>query len=153
MHPSVMYVLYSGRIRDWRCHWPPGVPSPYIGCFTLSSPATTAEGLCLYNSGYLHWVRKLMSHTHTWSNHVIHLRTSYLHTLPLLSWGRVAATLTLPYSSLSLLFKLRDGCSEASVQHIDHYVLQKHYCAVYYWNAGRFYFQRCFTGIRGSQRF
>ncbi len=42
-----------------------GGPSPSIGCFTLTSPAITAEGLCLFNSGYLHWVRKLISHTHT----------------------------------------------------------------------------------------
>lgn len=38
---------------------------PYIGCFTLISPATTAEGLCCYNSGYLHWVRNTVSHTHS----------------------------------------------------------------------------------------
>lgn len=43
---------------------PPGAPSQRSnGCFTLSSHALMAEGLCLFNSGYLNWVRK-PTHTH-----------------------------------------------------------------------------------------
>lgn len=81
-----MYVLCSGQIRDWRIQasfgegggegWDcptVGSPSPSPVCFTPSSPATSAEGLCLYNSGYLHWVRK-HTHTRASSSILIHLQ-------------------------------------------------------------------------------
>lgn len=48
MHPSVTYVLYSGRIRDWRCHWPPGVPSPptYVALHWVHLPPRPKD--CVY---------------------------------------------------------------------------------------------------------
>lgn len=99
-----------------------GSPPPlYNGCFTLSSPATTAEGLCLYNSGYLHWVRKPISHTdtHTHTYHLVsfisdlHISTQ-AETLQLLSFG------TLSYSSLSLLLSYKMAVWK---HHIDHHTV------------------------------
>ncbi len=102
---------------------------PYIGCFTLSSPATAAEGLCLYNSGYLHWVRKPISHTH-------HLTISFISDLRIPTlweerysyrhWGQLQPHWPIRTSS----FKLQHGCLEASVQHIDHYMVHIYsYCS------------------------
>lgn len=105
-----------------------GDPFPSIGCFTLSSPAITAEGLCLYNSGYLHWVRKLVSHTHHF-NCSIHLRSSYPHcgrniTVLVIEDGCSHTDITLFIFESSL--KLREGCLDSSVRHIDHYVVCVH---------------------------
>lgn len=112
-----MYVLYSGQIRDWRIQasfreggvegWDcllMGSPSPstFAVCFTPTSPATSAEGLCLYNSGYLHWVRK---HTHTHSRTLIHL----LHRL----WKKL---LTHFVHTPSL--KLQEGFHQCNMFHI-----------------------------------
>lgn len=79
-------------------------PSTSTGCFTLSSPATLAEGLCQYKSGYLHWVRKPISF-----NHIIHLRRSY----PCDTSLRVSCHI------FKSCFKLQDG--SPSVQHMGHY--------------------------------
>lgn len=109
MHPSVMYVFYSGTVDGSGTKHATGLGggggfSPSFGCFTLTSPAITAEGLCLYNSGYLHWVRKLISYTHM--HHLtVWFISDYLITVGetqplLLLLGTVAASLTLSYWSL-----------------------------------------------------
>lgn len=92
-----------------------GGPHP----FTLSSPATTAEGLCLYNSGYLHWVRKPISHTH-------HLTVSFISDLHIPTlWDKHYCHWEQPHQHiLKFSFKQQDGCLEPSVQHIDHYIVR-----------------------------
>lgn len=70
-HATLFHVLpQEGMDQGLKYHWLLEVPSSlHNGCFTLSSPATMAEGLCLHNSGYLHWARKPISLTH--SHHLI----------------------------------------------------------------------------------
>lgn len=140
-----------------------GGPHPAsTGCFTLSSPATMAEGLCLYNSGYLHWVRKPISHTHTHThiscNHIIHLRPSYPHTvgetLCYCHWEQLQPHWHILKFSIKRLFWTISATywSLHGSYWLFIFTFCKHYCAVYYWNADRFYFQRCFRGVQGSQR-
>lgn len=82
--------------------WPP----PSTGCFTLISPAASAEGLCLYNSGYLHWVRKPTSHEH-------HLTRSFISNV---HCGRNATVHFCSYAPKPP-FQLQEG--SLSVQHVD----------------------------------
>lgn len=145
-HLSVMYVLYSGQIRDWRIQasfreggvegWDcllMGSPSPstFAVCFTPTSPATSAEGLCLYNSGYLHWVRK---HTHEHSRTLIHL----LHRL----WKKLLIHFVHTPS-----LKLQEGFHQCNVFHI--FVFWKQYYAVYYWKCWQDLFSAPLQGRTG----
>lgn len=118
--------------------------SPFTGCFTLSSPATAAEGLCQYKSGYLHWVRKKpISCT---NEH--RLNTLFISDVPIAAntrWGH-------PVISLSLLLSYMMGLHRCNIWVIARLfkLFWKHY-----WNAGcRFLFvflQCCFRGISEIQ--
>lgn len=145
-----MYVLYSGQIRDWRIQasfreggvegWDcllmgSPSPSPFAVCFTPTSPATSAEGLCLYNSGYLHWVRK---HTHEHSRTLIHL----LHRL----WKKLLIHFVHTPS-----LKQQEGFHQCNMFHI--FVFWKQYYAVYYWKCWQDLFSAPLQGAQGSQRF
>lgn len=142
-----------------------GPPRPSsIGCFTLSSTATTAEGLCLYNSGYLHWVRNPPSHTHT--NIISPFHSSQIFVSR--HCGRNTKLIAIGNScshadvSLSLLL----SCETAAWKHqcniliitwfmlIVHFVGSGNTTALFTTEmlAG-FLFQRRFRGVQGSQRF
>lgn len=112
-----------------------GSPSPSPVCFTPSSPATSAEGLCLYNSGYLHWVRK---HTHT--SIVQHSHSSPTPT--------VEETRNSSFHSFAF-FEATGRLS--SVQHVLHFCFGNTTTLFTTENAGRFYFQRRFRGAQGSE--
>lgn len=65
LYPRCISLLYdssvdgSGTRISTAPPPPPGAPSQRSnGCSTLSSRAVMAEGLCLFNSGYLNWARK-----------------------------------------------------------------------------------------------
>lgn len=114
------WASFRGPTHKHKQRWPLGGPlPPSTGCFTLSSPATMAEGLCLYNSGYLHWVRKYNKHTHTHThasfNLIIHLRrfisSTVGQTVELLSMGTVAGMLSYLLKPFFLFIKLQDGLS------------------------------------------
>lgn len=141
-----MYVLYSGQIRDWRIQasfreggvegWDcllmgSPSPSPFAVCFTPTSPATSAEGLCLYNSGYLHWVRK---HTHEHSRTLIHL----LHRL----WKKLLIHFVHTPS-----LKQQEGFHQCNMFHI--FVFWKQYYAVYYWKCWQDLFSAPLQGRTG----
>lgn len=98
-------------------HWLLGVPpSLHNGCFTLSSPATVAEGLCLHNSGYLHWARKPISLTHT-----RHLIVSFISGFHLWTLWLKHIIGTLSYSSSSLCWSYKMAAFKAPLWHINYH--------------------------------
>lgn len=123
--------------RDVTGFWGPPSPFPVVAIQWVHLPHM-AEGLCLFNSGYLNWVRKSLSHTHTHTYlSVVHLRCADFHSClkPICD-----VCILQPY------FMLQDGSNILLIIKLLCWCLRfwEHYCAVNYWYAGRFYSQHHF---------